>query len=156
SLFPEVNWEGTTFSEFLRAVDRHGYVTNYAPLVGHGSVRAAAIGLDSRPASSEEIVRMQASVREAIDAGAFGVSTGLIYPPGSNADTDELVMICEALPRHAVYATHMRNESNRVRESVEEAIAVAERSGVSLQISHHKVMGRRNWGMTSQTLAMIT
>ena len=154
-LFPPVSWEGESFAEYLSEADQRGYVTNYAPLIGHGTVRASVVGLEGRAATASELAEMRAVVLAAIEAGAFGLSTGLIYPPGSHADAAELVMLCEGLPQHAVYATHLRNESNRLVESVAEAIGIAEAAGVRLQLSHHKSMGESNWGRTAVTLELI-
>jgi N-acyl-D-amino-acid deacylase len=106
-LFPPVRWQGTTFADFLTAVDDCGYVTNYAPLVGHGTIRAAVIGLSPGPATATQLQRMHDSLDEAMESGSFGMSSGLIYPPGSFADAEELTRLCASLPDTAVYATHI-------------------------------------------------
>jgi N-acyl-D-amino-acid deacylase len=155
-LFPPVRWQGTTFADFLTAVDDCGYVTNYAPLVGHGTIRAAVIGLSPGPATATQLQRMHDSLDEAMESGSFGMSSGLIYPPGSFADAEELTRLCASLPDTAVYATHIRNESQRLMDGVQEALQVAEQAPARLQLSHHKVMGKSNWGMTSSTLALIS
>jgi len=91
-----------------------------------------------------------------MDEGAFGLSTGLIYPPGAYAATDEIVRLAGAIaPRHGVYATHMRDEGPRLVDAVAEALAVGERAGVAVQISHHKAAGQLNWGKDKTTLAMV-
>jgi N-acyl-D-aspartate/D-glutamate deacylase len=123
-------WSGVpaawaTFGEYLDLVDRQSLGPNVAFLVGHGTVRGAVIGATSRAASAEELTAMERRVEEALDAGAFGLSTGLIYAPGIHAPASEIVrLITAAARRRALYATHMRNESAGLFDALDEAIAV--------------------------------
>ncbi len=130
---------------------------NMGMLVGHGSVRAAAMGHDNRKPTEEELETMRRLVREAMEDGCFGVSSGLIYPPGSYADTDELIEVAKAAaPYGGYYATHMRGESLRVVEATKEALRTAYAAGVPLQISHHKCSSVEGWHVcVKTTIAMI-
>ncbi len=112
--------------------------------------------MDDRPATKDEMKRMQKEVEKAINEGAIGVSTGLEYTPGSFASTEELIELCKAVPKEfRIYATHMRNEADTVLESINEAIKIAKNSGSSLQISHLKMQGRSNWHKVDEALSLI-
>lgn len=141
---------------FAAAVDAARPAVNIAPLVGHGALRAAVTGTARVTAGPAETEAMRALLAAAARQGAFGMSTGLIYAPGSFADTDEIVALAGEAARHGMlYATHMRDEGDRVTEAVEEALEVARASGVRLQISHLKAMGPANHGKVRTALAMI-
>lgn len=157
-LFPQeaTEWQGMDFGQYLKAAAEAGPVTNVAGLVGHGTLRIAEMGMRREAPSDRELNGMQRRLAEALDQGAFGLSSGLIYPPGLFADTAELTDLCSVLKgRPALYATHMRNEGGEVVASVREALTVATGAGIKLQISHHKASGRQNWGLTRSTLAII-
>jgi N-acyl-D-amino-acid deacylase len=129
---------------------------NAAPLIPHGNVRCAVMGMAERAPTETELAAMCGLIAQGMDEGAFGLSTGLVYPPGAFADTEELVRLAAAVaPKGGLYATHMRNEGPRLVESVAEAIAIGERAGVPVQISHHKAVGQLNWGQVKTTLAMV-
>jgi N-acyl-D-amino-acid deacylase len=147
-------WE--SMAEYLDYLDRDGLSLNAGSLVGHGNVRAAVVGYDDRAPTDDELVEMRGLVAEAMGDGAVGLSTGLFYPPGSYAETDEVVALAETAAEHGgFYATHMRSESDRLLESVEEAIAVGRRADIPVQISHHKAIGPDNWGKVRATLRRI-
>ncbi len=154
-MFANVPRLGPRFGDVLAESDRCGYVTNYAPLAGHGNLRRAAMGMAGRPASAAEIARMAGLLGDALDAGAFGVSTGLIYPPGMFAGTDELAALAAVLGPEHVFTSHMRNESDDVLRSIEEIVSIGERSGRRVHVSHHKTAGARNWGRSEQTLRLL-
>lgn len=154
-IFPELPWGWSSFPELLAATDARGYVTNYAPLVGHHAVRIAAMGMADRAPDATELETMRRLVREAGEAGAVGLSTGLIYPPGLFGTTDEIVALVDALPPGALYATHMRGEGPQVMRSIEEALTIGERTGRRVQISHLKVAGRSGWGRMPRALELI-
>ena len=123
---------------------------------GHGAVRIAAMGFDNRDPSAEELATMRQLVATAMDEGAFGMSSGLIYPPGLFSKTPEMIELCKAVAeKGGLYSSHMRNESDHVLESVRETIDVGLQSGVSVNISHHKAAGKKNRGKCRQTLASI-
>src|SRR5262249_46014331 len=129
---------------------------NVGALVPHAPVRVAAVGTDRRGPTPAELETMRGFVREGMDAGALGFSTGLFYAPGSFAPTDEVVALARIAGEHGgVYATQVRDEADKVRESIAEAIDVGAEAGVAVQISHHKAMGRRNWGAVRDTLGMV-
>lgn len=125
-------------------------------MAGHCNLRIAAMGFDNRKPTPAEMDTMKNLLREAMENGALGLSSGLIYTPGAFADTEELIELCRVIaPYGGIYATHMRNESDGLIGSVKESIAVAEAAGVPLVISHHKACGRENWGQSAKTLALV-
>jgi N-acyl-D-aspartate/D-glutamate deacylase len=150
-----VRWR--TFADFLEQVDRRGVSANVAPLIGHGNLRTIAMGWASRPPTEPELDVMRAEAARAMEEGAFGMSTGLIYAPGFFSDTHELVEIMKVVARYGgFYATHMRNETSRelYRASVSEAINIGRLSGSAVQISHLETH-YPNWGMQSEVLALL-
>ncbi|MCK2220959.1 D-aminoacylase [Actinomadura sp. ATCC 31491] len=156
SPFPAHEGPYREFGLFADAVDAARPAVNIAPLVGHGALRAAVLGQERRPAEPAELARMRELLAEAAGQGAFGLSTGLIYAPGSFAGAEEVVALATEAARHGLlYATHMRDEGDRLVEAVEEAVAAARASGVRLQISHLKAMGPANHGKVATALAMI-
>jgi N-acyl-D-amino-acid deacylase len=145
-----------TLSDWRTAAEAAGLATNLAPLVGHGTLRAAVMGFEDRRATDDELDLMEQQLDNCLRAGAFGLSTGLIYSPGTFAQTGELIRLARVAARHGgVYASHLRNETDRIEEAVQEAIEIGTASGAGVHISHHKAAGRSNWGKTSKTLAQI-
>src|SRR5438132_3051292 len=115
-----------------------------------------AIGMERSEPDEAELARMQDAVAEGMAAGALGLSTGLIYPPGAFARTDEIIALAKVAAEHGgVYMTHMRDEGTRLLEAIEEAVRIAREAGLPLEISHHKAAGRENWGKTEQSIALI-
>ncbi len=140
----------------LAALEASPAAVNYGTFVGHGSIRGAIVGPDDRPATRDEIAAMRAAVAEAMEQGAFGLSSGLVYAPGSFAPTEELVELAAEAGRHGgIYITHMRQEGLEIIASVAETIAIAERARVPAQITHHKIIGASMWGRSVETLAMV-
>lgn len=147
-------WHSLT--EFINCIQAHGIAINTATLIGHGNLRAAIMGNDNRTATISEINDMQGLLRECLQAGALGLSTGLIYPPGCFADTNELIKICVSMVEYCgIYTTHLRDEGDAVETAVEEAITICQASGVRGVISHHKAVGKDNWGKVNKTLAAL-
>ena len=145
------------FENYLACVEGMEHTANYLQLMGHGALRIAAMGFDDRPPTPSELRNMQSILEDAMAHGAIGLSSGLLYCPSGYANGEELAALCSIVKRYdGVYATHMRNEAGGVVESVQEAINVAMESGVRLNISHHKICGQRNWGLSATTLAMIS
>lgn len=154
-IFPPLPWGWATFADLMERLDGCGYVTNYAPLVGHGTLRLAVAGFEARPTTEEERTRMAELAAAAVDAGAFGLSSGLIYPPGLFGDTDEISAIAAGLPDGTVYATHMRGEGAHLAASIAEAVEIGRRSGRQVQVSHLKSAGQQNWGGVKAALDQL-
>ena len=144
-------------ARWLHAVETNGASVNFATLVGHGSVREAAMGgAHDRPPTEKELARMKDLVARAMRGGAFGLSTGLIYSPGTFAKTEEIVALARVAAEYGgLYATHMRNESTRIQEALEEAFRVSREGGLPLHVSHLKLGGERAWGQASNILALL-
>jgi N-acyl-D-aspartate/D-glutamate deacylase len=139
--------EYRTIGAVLSAIEELPSAVNVASMVGLGTVRHAVVGDDDRPATADELARMVALVEASLASGACGASSGLEYTPGMFASRDELIALCKPLAKRRLpYATHMRNEDDRVLESIDESIAVARGAGCPLEISHLKTQGKRNWG----------
>lgn len=152
----DYGWGWRTFAEYYEKVERQGISLNLAPLVGQGAVRLAIKGFDSSEASKEEMSEMKKLIAQSLEDGAFGMSTGLIYPPGSYSSTEELIELASVLRKYrAIYTTHMRNEGDRLIESLEEAIKIGEENDIPVEISHHKATGRSNWGKVNATLRIM-
>jgi N-acyl-D-amino-acid deacylase len=146
----------TSFDEYLAAVERARPAINFCSLVGHGRLRQAVIGGARRAPSGGELSAMRALLASSLEEGAVGLASGLIYPPSSYADGEELTALGAVVARYGgLYASHVRNEGSRLVEAVEEGIAVGRRSGARVQLSHHKAAGRRNWGRVTMTLDII-
>lgn len=146
----------TDFSHFLDYACGLPKGQNFVFNIGHGTLRTYAMGLANRKPTSEEMETMKTMLREAMEHGCFGLSSGLIYTPSVYSDTEELIELCKVIaPYGGVYATHMRNEAAYVVDAVKEAIQIAETAGVRLVISHHKVCGKANWGLADETLRLI-
>ena len=151
-----IEWQWETFAQLLDAYSVKGIAINIAPFVGHCAIRADAMGFDDRPATPDELAAMSRRIDEAMDAGAWGMSVGLMYPPSMYAGNDELIALCTTLARRGgIFATHMRSYSNGVVESVEETCDIARQSGVSVQIAHLAASGRANWGKVAECLRII-
>ena len=150
----ELDW--TDMAGFFARLEKNGMALNYATLLGQGSLRGAVVGLNDRPATAAEMEKMRRLVDAHLRGGAFGLSSGLIYPPGSFATTAELCELCRPVARrNGVYATHMRNEGEKLLEAMDEALTIARRSGVRLQISHLKTSGQSTWGKIEAALAKL-
>jgi N-acyl-D-amino-acid deacylase len=146
----------STFGSFLDYLRGNGVSLNVVPLVGLATVRSAVMAFSAQPASAEQIAHMQAEVSEAMDAGAIGVSTGLIYPPGSYASTEELVAVTRpAAERGGFYFSHIRGEGDTMLEAIAEAIHIGRETGAAVQVSHYKAAGRANWSKSPQGLSLI-
>ncbi len=133
-----VAWDWTSFRQYLKALELAGGAINIAPLVGHGALRLAVVGLAERAVSERELAGMERLLDAAMRAGALGLSTGLVYPPGCFSDTEELVRLCRVVARYrGIYTSHVRGERETILEAVAEAIAIGRRAGVPVQVSHN-------------------
>lgn len=144
------------FRDYLQALQDQGMAVNAVCLVGHLTLRANAMDDLQREATEAECEAMAAMLADALAAGAFGMSTGTFYPPARSASFRELVAVGKPLRNYgALYATHMRDEADRVMDSLEETFAIGRDLDVRVLISHHKIAGVRNHGRSEQTLARI-
>jgi dihydroorotase/N-acyl-D-amino-acid deacylase len=143
-------------AEFLAKVAATRISPNFASFVGQGSIRERVVGRDNRRATPEEIVRMKALVRQGMLDGAFGLSSGLFYVPGVFTPTEEVVELARvAGEMGGIYISHMRNEAQGVLDSVRETIAIGEQGHLPTQVTHHKIIGRGNWGRSVDTLRLV-
>ena len=156
-LSPSAPWlpfKETTFPDYLDSFP--ATAVNAGMLVGHNTLRLMVMGMEDRPPTPAELQAMSALLEDALEAGALGLSSGLFTAPGSYAQPDEMVALCRVVKRYnAGYFTHIRDESNKVLEAVDEAIAVAEACGVHVEIVHFKCSGTDNWGKAARALDMI-
>lgn len=151
---PGAEW--TDLDSYFEACAAKRPAINNAMLVGHNRVRAHVVGLEKRAATADEVAAMRGHVARAMEQGAVGFSTGLIYEPGRYSTTDEVVALAsECTPYAGIYATHMRNEGDKLLEAVAEAMHISREAHIPLHISHHKSAGRRNWGRVKDSLAMV-
>ncbi len=142
--------------EFLDQVDAEGAGTNVAHLIPHGTVRSRIMGSARRRPTEEELVRMKQLVDRGMQSGAWGISTGLIYTPGSYADTDELIAFSRVVARHGgVYASHIRGEGVGLLDSVSEAIEIGRQANLPVHISHMKASGEPAWGLATGAIRLI-
>ena len=145
------------FADLAEAFNAKPPQVNAAYFVGHSTLRFGVMGHDlDRPATPPEIDQMRAMLNTAMEQGAIGLSTGLVYPPATAAPTDEVVALAEVAAAHGgLYSTHLRNEGDQVIEAMNEAFEIVERAGLPLILSHHKCHDRKNFGRSVETLAAI-
>ncbi len=153
---PDLDWQWTSFGSFLDRLDAARPATNVAPLVGHGALRIAAMGMEDRAPSSSELAVMRAELAAALAAGAFGMSSGLVYAPGAYAETSELLELGQELRRaDAMYVSHIRNEGESLLDAVGEAVRIGQSHGIRAQVSHLKASGRANFGRVGAAVDLI-
>lgn len=144
---PDLQWSWQSFGSFLDTLAVARPAVNVAPLVGHHALRILAMGIEDRPPTPAELGVMRAALAEALDQGAWGMSSGLVYVPGQFASLDELVTLGQELKRvDGIYVSHIRDEADHLVDAVDEAIAIGERNGIRAQVSHLKITARRNAG----------
>ena len=153
---PDIDWSWRSFGEYLDALEAAHPSTNVLSLVGHGNIRLLAMGMENRQPTPSEMEEMKVLTEEAMKEGAFGLSTGLIYPPCVYADTEELTELCRVAAAHGgVFVVHMRNEGERLLESIDEVTEIGRRSGAPVHISHFKASGEENWGKVVDAIERI-
>jgi len=152
-----VQLEWTDAKGYLDAVEKNGTSVNFAMMVGHGSIRIAAMGFDDREPTPEELDEMRRYTRESMEQGCFGLTTGFIYPPGCFATNDEAIELAKVVAEYGgFYKSHMRYEGDNILQSVEDTIEVGIKAGLPVQIDHHKITGRKNWKYKGHaTLALV-
>lgn len=145
-----------SMAEYRALVERVTPAVNVVALAGHNVIRASVVGYEGRAATADELDAMARLLDEALDAGARGLSTGLIYPPGMYATAGEIETLARCVSRHGgIYTSHMRSEGAGLIESLDETIGVGRSTGVRVQVSHLKTSGRANWGLIDRALAVI-
>ncbi len=148
--------EFTDLDGYFRAALARSPAINNMMLVGHNTVRSIVMGMEKRAPTPEELARMRGHVERALEQGACGFSTGLIYRPGRWSETDEVTELATAArPFDALYTTHMRNEGDHLLEAVEETLSIGREADVHAHISHHKAAGPANWGKVRDSLARV-
>jgi len=146
----------SSFDEYADACDDARPAINLCSFVGHGTLRTCVMGAAARPPSRSELEAMTALLARSMDEGAIGLASGLIYPPSAYGTTDELAALCAVVrEKGGLYASHIRNESDRLLEAVEENLEIGRRSRVRVQLSHHKASGPNNWGRVKDSTAKI-
>ncbi len=155
-LFKQLGLEWRSMADYLSILEKRDLSVNVAALVPQGNVRETVMGYAEGPANAEQLAAMRALVREAMEAGCFGISTGLIYTPSVYADTPELVELTkEAAAYGGGYYSHIRGENDSVLEAAAEAIEIGRQAKTYVQIAHLKAMGEHMWGTSVQLLEMI-
>ncbi|OGD57521.1 hypothetical protein A3K78_03835 [Candidatus Bathyarchaeota archaeon RBG_13_52_12] len=153
---PDLGWEWRSFGDYLKRLEAARPSVNVASLVGHGNIRLAVMGMDDRKPTAAELSKMKRLLDESLTEGGIGFSTGLIYPPCVYADSKELTELCKVVAAHrSIFVVHMRNEGNKLLDSIDEVVSVGRDSRVSVHISHFKSNGRANWGRAPQALAKV-
>jgi len=155
SLPPGMDFSWRSMGEYLRRYRDVGVALNVVQLVGHGTVRLAAMGFARRPPTASELATMERLMDQSMADGAWGLATGLIYAPGSYADTEEIIAIARRAARGGFYASHIRGEGRTLLDAVAEAIRVGREGGLPVQVSHIKAAGRPNWGKVEAALRLI-
>src|SRR6201988_2057232 len=146
----------TEVGEFLGRIKDKPLAVNLATLIAHGSVRRKVIGLDDRAPTPDELKQMETVVEQGMKDGAVGLSTGLIYVPGTYAKTDEIVALAKVAGKYGgVYATHMPNEGDKVADAIRESIQIGEQAGLPVEISHFKISNKKLWGQSPMTLGLV-
>src|SRR5215831_795042 len=150
----DITWN--TLGEYLDTLVARGVSTNIASFVSAATIRANEVGLDNRPPNAEELDRMRAGVRGAMDEGAMGLTTALIYIPGVFAKTDELVELAKVVSASGgMYISHLRSEGNRLLEAIDETLTIAREAHIRAEIYHLKASGKSNWPKLGPAIAKI-
>jgi len=153
---PEFEWNWPNYIDFIATHEKHPSSVNIAPLIGHGALRAAVLGLENRAPTKEELEKMKNLLSECLDAGVFGLSTGLVYTPACFAKTNEIIELARLLTKeNRLYTTHIRGEGANRINAVNEALQIGREAGIRVQLSHHKAPGIENWGKVNVTLELI-
>ena len=151
-----IEWSYETTDGYLKLLEKQGVGLNEAYLVPHGNVRMEAMGLTNRPPTAPELQKMCDITNREMQAGAYGLSTGLIYMPCAYSGLSELVALCKVVAKYdGVFVVHQRSEADTILESMEEILEIGRQSGVKLHFSHFKVCGRKNWRFIEPVIALL-
>lgn len=152
----ELDWSWRSVADYLDRLDAMDLGPNFAYLAPHGNIRLSVMGLDNRKPTADELERMKVLLQECLDQGAYGMSTGMIYPPCSFADTEEFIELGRVLADNdAVFVTHQRSEADAILSSMDEIIRIGRESGCRIHFSHFKVAGKKNWGLFDAVLEKL-
>lgn len=150
----ELNWHD--LNDFFDILEKKGISLNFATLIGHGNLRGSVVGYGNRKPTEVETEKMKSLLRDSMSAGGFGLSSGLIYPPGVYSETEELIELAKVVKEFGgIYASHMRSEGDKLLEAISEAIRIGEEGGIPVQISHLKTGGERNWHKLEEAFELI-
>lgn len=150
----DFNWE--TMEDYLNLIDSRGVSFNVVPLIGQGTVRQNVMGYDNRPPTDAELRAMKKLVSGAMEDGAWGMSTGLIYTPGCYAEKEEIVDLAKVVSEHGgIYFSHIRGEGETLFDAMDEAIDIGKQANLPVEIAHFKASGRDNWGKTKESLRRV-
>lgn len=153
---PDIEWSWRSIADYLDAIDSIGTSVNMTSYAGLGTIRLNVMGMTDREATFDEIDQMKELAAQAMQDGARGISAGLIYPPCPYQTTEEVVAIAKVVREHAgIYNVHMRSEGDSVLNSMEEVIEIGRQSQIPVVITHHKIVGKRNWGLSKETLQLV-
>ena len=151
-----IGWNFSSIREYADELRKKSFPINCAPLLGHGALRICVMGFNNRPAKKDEIKKMQILLEKELLNGAWGMSMGLVYPPGSFSRTDELMGLAKVIADYkAILSVHIRNEGNDVFNALSEVIEVGKKARAHIHISHLKLIGNRNWGKAKELLLYI-
>jgi N-acyl-D-amino-acid deacylase len=150
----DIQWG--SMGEYLDHLGKSGVAVNVVPLVGHNTIRNSIMGLTADPPTPDQQMKMESLIAEAMEQGGRGLSTGLFYPPGYYANTEEVIGLAKVAARYGgIYATHIRSESDEVLSSAEEAIEIGLQAALPVEFSHVKICGYPYWEMIDELIAII-
>lgn len=153
---PKIDWTWRSFADYFDAIDALPTSNNITSYVGLGTIRLKVMGMTDRDATTDEIDQMKRLAAQAMEQGARGISSGLIYPPSQYQTLNEVVEIAKLVCGYdGIYDVHMRSEGDHLIQAMEEVIEIGRQSGIPVLITHFKVMGRKNWGLSEKTLTMV-
>jgi len=156
TLGEEIEFDWETMNQYFKKLEAKGIAVNIASLVGHGTVRTCVLGFSDRSPTSSELEEMKELVAKAMEDGAIGLSTGLIYTPGCYAKTEEIIELAKVAAEYGgIYASHIRGEGATLIEAVKEAITIGEKASIPVEISHFKASGKPNWGKVKEAIKII-
>jgi N-acyl-D-amino-acid deacylase len=153
---PEISWDWRSFGEYLNRIERASPATNVVALVGHGNLRLLTMGMENRKPTLSELGDMKELLTQSLSEGGHGLSTGLIYPPCEYAATEEIIDLCKVVAMHdGIFVVHMRNEGDRLLESINEVMRIGNGAKIRVHISHFKASGEENWGKSQEALNLL-
>jgi len=153
---PKIEWPWRNFGDYLDAIDALPPSINISSYVGLGTIRLKVMGMTDRPPTTDEVEQMKGLAAQAMEEGARGISAGLIYPPSQYQTLDEVVEIAKVVHEYnGIYDVHLRSEGDRLIEAMKEVIEIGSRSGIPILITHFKVLGKKNWGLSEKSLKLV-